>query len=474
MYDLIINDNQLLLPDNRLITLNSQQYEGIKLIRGWLNSRDKFFTLAGYAGSGKTTCLKKILDEIRMSVVISAPTHKAKKIAMKTTGQDGETLQSLLGLRPDVSLDGFNPNYPTFDIMSIPLLGNYSLVIIDEASMINSELFNLIETISRRTDSKILFIGDPAQIPPVNEAESAVFANTSIKSHWLTKIERQNESNPLCVIYDTLRNNLTKIDNIFDRKTNMNNNGEGVYFTSDKYEFRKRLLKEFSSDEYKENIDHAKLIAWQNETVQYSNKIIRDHIIGQNCDVVEIGDILMGYKSVADSKRMYNVIENSADYKIIGKSDRIKSELDLFGYKINVKENNDPTGYVTELFIVDTNDEKNMYLFGQYHDFYRDMAKKNKKLWNKYFDFRRENMILRNIDKYDNVNERVNDIITKDLDYAYAITGHKAQGSTYTHVFILEDDINTNRSIKERNQLLYTSLTRPTTSATILSSKAIA
>lgn len=473
MYDLFTNDNQVFLPDNRLITFNDQQYEGINRIRKWLKGTDKFFTLAGYAGSGKTTCLKKILDEIRMSVVVSAPTHKAKKIAMKTTGQEGETLQSLLGLRPDVNLDEFNPNFPTFDIMSMPLINNYGLVIIDEASMINLELFNLIETISRRTNSKILFIGDPAQIPPVNEAESAVFVNESIESHWLTKIERQTESNPLCYIYDRLRNNLTMMDNIYERRTNMNSDGEGVYYTDNKLDFRNKLLAEFSSDTYKKNMDHVKLIAWRNETVQYSNKFIRDYIIGENSDIVEVGDILMGYRSIPDPKLKLNIIENSSDYRITWKSKRQQNELDIYGYVIRIEENSDIFSDFTDIFIVDTKDEKNMYLYAQYHDFYRDLAKRNKKMWNIYFTFRRKNMILCNIDKYIDGTNRGTDTITKDLDYAYAITGHKSQGSTYTHVFILEDDINTNRCIKERNQLLYTSLTRPTTSATILSSKTV-
>ena len=61
------------------------------------------------------------------------------------------------------------------------------------------------------------------------------------------------------------------------------------------------------------------------------------------------------------------------------------------------------------------------------------------------------------------------EVIMKDLDYGYAITGHKSQGSTYKHVMILEDDINLNHKIKERNQIKYVALTRPTTTATMLS-----
>jgi exodeoxyribonuclease-5 len=60
------------------------------------------------------------------------------------------------------------------------------------------------------------------------------------------------------------------------------------------------------------------------------------------------------------------------------------------------------------------------------------------------------------------------EIIVKDMDYGMAITAHKAQGSTYSHVFVMENDMDMNWRVKERNQLKYTSLTRPTTSAVVL------
>jgi len=52
-------DNQLLLPNGKLITFNDEQYNGINKIRAWLKSDKTFFTLSGYAGTGKSTCIKK-------------------------------------------------------------------------------------------------------------------------------------------------------------------------------------------------------------------------------------------------------------------------------------------------------------------------------------------------------------------------------------------------------------------------------
>ena len=60
------------------------------------------------------------------------------------------------------------------------------------------------------------------------------------------------------------------------------------------------------------------------------------------------------------------------------------------------------------------------------------------------------------------------EVIVKDMDYGFANTVHKAQGSTYNHVFILEYDINKNWNVKERNQIKYVAYTRPEMKAIVL------
>ena len=120
-----IKDNQLVTLTGKLITFNEEQYDAIKKIRDWLKNGQTFFTLAGYAGTGKSTCIKKILDEYHGDIVVSAPTHKAKKVIMNMTDIEGQTLHSLLGLRPDVDLDNFNPNNPEFNPIAEPKIFDY-------------------------------------------------------------------------------------------------------------------------------------------------------------------------------------------------------------------------------------------------------------------------------------------------------------------------------------------------------------
>jgi exodeoxyribonuclease-5 len=467
-------DNQLLLTSGKLITFNEEQYEGIKKIRVWLKADGKiFFTLAGYAGTGKSTCIKKILDDYGYGVVVSAPTHKAKKVIMNTTGEEGQTLHALLGLRPDVDLDNFNPNDPKFNPIAQAKITDYNFVIIDEASMINLELFELILEKTRTTRVKVLFMGDPAQIPPIGEKESVVFTQTDIDIHWLTKIERQNDTNPLAFVYDALRNNLDRHDGGFERRTNVNHLGEGITFTINKSEFRNAVIQKYMSEEFKIDCDFVKLIAWKNDTIMASNQVIRNILFGKKTDIVEVGDILMGYRSVSGARNRYNIIENSADYRIVEKSELRINSSGIKGFVVKIREDLAKKKYkFQEVFIIDANEFDNLHRYAEMHDFFRDMGKSNKKLWDKYYEFRRNNLLMKTIDVHrDGQARNREDVINKDLDYGFAITCHKAQGSTYQHVMVMENDINCNWVTKEKNQIKYVALTRPAISATVLTTK---
>jgi len=466
-----MNENQLELPNGKIITLNDEQFEGLRKIELWLKSRDTFTTLAGFAGTGKSTVVKKSLDGFRRRIAVSACTHKAKKVIINTTGQEGTTLHALLGLRPDLDLDSFNPNDPKFSPIAKPKLDNFDFIVIDEASMVNEGLFELLKFTAEGLRTKILFMGDPAQIPPIGEKESVVFYDKDINIHWLTKVERQIDGNPLLPVYDKLRNNLTLINGGYEKITNINENGEGIIFLNNKMDFRKAVINKFASEDYKKDFDYTKLIAWQNNTVMASNKTIRASLFGKVALCVEVGDVLMGYRSISAKRSYYNIIENSADYLITKRGECEENEYGIWGFRACLRENLGRGQFnYRDVFIIDSYDENNLHYYAEMHDFFKERGKLNKKHWEQYYDYRRENMVMVTIKEYRNGTKRPDsEVIMKDLDYGYAITGHKSQGSTYKHVMILEDDINLNHKIKERNQIKYVALTRPTTTATMLS-----
>lgn len=470
-----ISNNQLLLPDGKIITFNDQQFEGINKIKKWLSERNKpFFTLTGPAGSGKTSILKKILNKFEGGVVVSAPTHKAVGVIKKMTNCRSATLHSLLGLRMDVHLENFNPNQPIFNPIALPKINDYNFCIVDEASMVNKDLFNLIKEKIENSKTKVLFVGDSCQIPPVGEAESAVFNEPSIEKHYLTKVERQQDTNPILFVADMVRNNINGINNNdFERKTEINENGEGVLFTTNKKQFRELMLENFKSDEFSKDVNFCRGIAWKNNTIMLSNKIIRTNIFGKESDIIEINDILMGYRTITNENQSQIIIQNSADYKVIEKSDIIENGYGILGYNVTLIEILDRGEYnYKNVFIVNANDHQNLHLYGQMHDFFKEIAFADKKQWKKYYEFRRNNILMKNIDKYQNNQPRPSkEIIVKDIDYGFFLTAHKVQGSTYKHVGIILSDLEDNWLLKERNQLFYTSLTRPVLTATILSNR---
>ena len=314
-------------------------------------------------------------------------------------------------------------------------------------------------------------MSDPAQIPPIHEKESVVFLNDSgvIDKHHLTQIMRQEDGNPLAIVYDDLRNNLTDLYGGIERKSVINSKGEGVIFTKKNKEFREKLKEVFITPEYRNDPEYGKLIAWRNVTVMESNKLIREFMFGKDAPMLVVNDVLMAYRSVRDARQFFNIIDNSGDYRVMNVSDKEKNEYEMWGYKVTLRETlfNGKYRY-QKVFILDHFDHANLHHYAEMHDFLRDMGKLNKSKWKDYYTFRRNNLIMTTINEYvDGSTRHYGEVIAKDLDYGYAITGHKAQGSTYEHVMVLENDIDLNPKIKEKNQIKYVALTRPSKTATI-------
>ncbi len=294
----------LYLANGTKINLNSQQLEAITHIKQFLKSTSKIFVLSGHAGTGKTTVIKKILDNYGAKAVVSAPTNKALQVISQTAMFDGVTIHSLLGLQPDVSLDDFNPNEPQFGQVKPSTIQDYNLIVIDEASMINDALFDLIQSeIDRLVKVKIIFMGDKVfGLPPIAQESSKVFHYDTIYLRELTTLVRQAEHNPLIASYNSLRDNIDNEEFQLDFTTNVNSQGEGVVGLESKEEFRSKLIELFASKDYKEDINHAKLIAWRNKTVNQSNIIIRDIVFGEAKKIVLKGDILTGYRTVKGTR----------------------------------------------------------------------------------------------------------------------------------------------------------------------------
>jgi exodeoxyribonuclease-5 len=450
--------------NGKIIELNQDQENALEAIKNWYNGKGMFFTLSGPAGSGKTTIVKEAIANFRKPLRISAPTHKACKVVAKSTGLFSVTIQALCGLRPDTKID--NVNQKAFVQKAEPMIRNYNIVIIDEASMLGKSILTLIMELALEHNTKVLFMGDIYQLPPVKEKVSSVFTHPDIEVFQLTKVERQQDSNPLMKVFDGIRSDIESKFDKFEHVTDLNLKGEGIEYFIEGQEFFKTVMETFKSEDYRLNPNHAKVLAWRNETVKAWNGYIRQQIYGQNAEPVMLNEVLMSYTHVYDEALRMTLIINSAEYKVTSLEktfihiDGVKIEI----YRVLMQDIDDPIAIKVPMNIVVPEMSNYNAFVSKWHPL-KEMAIRSNK-WHGYNSFKHKFMLLEDLRDADG-----NLLVKKDFDYAYALTVHKSQGSTYTNVFVHENDLDNNRVSQERNQLKYVALSRPTTKAVVLSDK---
>ena len=410
--------NQLLLPSGILITLNYQQVEAIEKIREWLKSTESMFVLEGFAGTGKSCSIKKLLDSTKLDVTVSAPTHKALKVISRFTGKTGRTLQALLGFSPNVNVDNFDINNIQFDPLGKEEISLYDLIIIDEASMINADLFAYLERVTKRTKVKIIFLGDKRQIPPVGEKLSPVFS-AKISRFTLTKIERQNDGNPLLLLNDKLRDSVETLEDI-EIETILNYKDEGTEALSFE-EFKKKLNFTFNSEEYLKDPLYAKMLTWTNVSVKQWNSAIRQMRFPGIIDPLVVGDVLMSYANIGRTPLGEAMIKNSEDY-LVTYVESFTSNFGVPGYIIGLKEIDSIN--VFQIFVVEPT-LQGEWLYLKTHDkilqkalSYQPGKLRSKVFSQEYFPFKESHTLMRDC--------QTGSKKTKDIDYGYAVSIHKS------------------------------------------------
>lgn len=168
------------------ITLTEEQSQAVNMIDDWMKDPDlEEFRLGGYAGTGKTTVIRYILDQLRREygIKVCAFTGKAVNVLQRKKIR-AQTMHSLMY---NVDVDK-KTNAVTFRKKSF-LDDEPDLIIVDEASMISSELYTHLRSFRK----KLLFVGDPGQLEPVGDNPDLMRATDFV----LSKIHRQAEKSPI-------------------------------------------------------------------------------------------------------------------------------------------------------------------------------------------------------------------------------------------------------------------------------------
>lgn len=440
--------------------LNDQQKSALKELEAFVNGDDTSITLSGYAGTGKTTIMgifnEYLKRRIQADIIFSAPTHRANAVTrQKTPNAKVVTLQSLLGLRPDFDIteDVFDLHKLKFEQVADVKIEAASIVIVDEASMIQDSLYDfLLEQIAAK-GAQIIFMGDKGQLRPVKANNiSKVFRNDGAQLQ-LTKVERTGD-NPILKESTRVRNGEG-----FSYETDIAPNGQGVEYSSDKTRIREFVRT--SLKEMKDSQDplYFRVLAATNASVDAYNSAIRQILYGRRPAQLYEGELVMGYSNREyDSLRKKYKLMNSGDYVVrkvepttihieLAYPDK-KENINMEGYKVTLKDAIDTSASSFTIDVVSNFEtDENIIKVQEYIQTLWSMRKQLLASGN-------PTAARSVIEKINNIQNRIHTMrdikdangrlkLRKSFDYGYAHTIHKSQGGTYSKVLINDSSINT-------------------------------
>lgn len=465
---------------NLPFSLNDQQKSALYELEKFIEDYGTEITLSGYAGTGKSTIIgifSKWLDHRigRGNIVYTAPTHRANIITKQNNpNANVYTLSALFGFTPDTDIA---MEQGSLDLRELEFRSKNQvkyepgqLIIIDEASMVQDGLYEYIQKIVAKDGVSVIYVGDSAQLRPVKSDHiSKVFTSDGVPQITLTKVERTGD-NPILKEATRLRQGEG-----LSYQTDINDKGQGVLYTSDDAVIDENLKQIVTSEEFNADPLHFRVLTATNAAVSAYNSKIRSLRYGKFAKPFVKGDIIMGYSNKLrkpdGSYKLVNsgdyVIQNITDTTVKFKTD--KGDIEFKAFKLSIR----PTGSTImddfQITVIDKNEpDSKLFEIVEYKDRLWRMAKEAKqdKQISKYRDLVQ---MAFNIDNELNITKNLEDNqgrlkIRKAIDYGYAQTVWKSQGSTYSKVLILSNEIDTFGYGKDvmqlRNELRYVAVSR--------------
>ena len=419
--------------------LTEAQQEALTKLKSFLRSNGSFFRLSGYAGTGKSFLICHLiewLDSLDFEFVVAAPTNKAAKSLMQVAmsidiNLEVKTVAQLLGQQPEINEE---TGLEEFTSAGEAEFDDYDVMIIDEFSMINRSNFEeIINAIASTINTKVIFVGDEAQLPPVKEQQPMVAISEHIDD-MATLNEVVRYEGEIAVVAEKIRSNEQYSRVIYPFQSS----GDRTIVCQPRKQWLETLTQHFKSDNYKSNADYARLLVWRNKTAASANRFVRSRLWGKDAPVFVPGDRLIARKPLfrprpgQKGKNRWGVlINNSEECSVIEQPTIKQLSYDKVAYQYRSVPVMTDTGFKVNLSVLT---EKGEQLRNEQIKSYVE-----KKQWNKYFDLSRT---------FD------------DVTYAYSLTVHKAQGSSIDYVFLDTEDM---QGCPDLQKMLYTALTRAKT-----------
>ena len=341
------------------------------------------------AGGGKTTVINGVIDMFKpkYTVAMCSLSAKAAQRMVEVTGSEAQTIHRLLGYK------GFGFTFN--EINPLP----YDVIVLDEASMVNAELFlDLIKAI--KNGSKLVLVFDDAQLPPigVGNIASDLLKSTNIKINKFTKVHRQASKSGILVDANKVRQGISPVETPKSKIVHGELKDMYYLFRNDREMINDLAIKAYLEAIDKVGIDNVTIITPRkkdcvNSTREINNKI-QDLLIGNDVPFVNKGK----YKIKLGAK----VIQRVNDYE----KDVVNGEI----------------GYIDKIY-------------------------KDKEVDEIFFNIK--------FNENKTITYHKDEVVSIDL--AYALTVHSSQGSEWDVVIVVIDN---SHYILLDNCLLYTAITR--------------
>lgn len=450
-----------------------QQQAFDKMLDFVRNSGSRVFILRGYAGTGKTTMVKLLIDELNARNIrfrLLASTGRAAKILNDKTSNETSTIHGLIYKFKDLNsnleeivnnrdvtgVDSKGQLFLNFDL--VPAITQESFCyIIDESSMISDCEDKLItqakfgsgrllkDLLEYNTNGKFIFIGDPCQLPPVTQSISPALSAEYLKEEFsiiaqefeLTEIMRQAEDNDIALSSKRMRN-LYHNPQPFKWAKFPLKGYRNIHIVSS----QAKLIQMYVDDVKDNGFAAASLLCFSNAQSNTLTSIIRPHF-GKHTNQLQPGDLLL----VTQNNLISGLL--NGDIVIIRECMIRETRAGLTFLKVSVKELSSERVY--EQFLIEEILYNNMTNLTQeqQRELFIDFYIRMKEIGIKQDDPRFEDSMRK--DPYLNALRAV---------YGYALTCHKAQGGEWDRVYL---DIPRNLpSVKKPYvyQWMYTAMTR--------------
>ncbi len=430
-----------------MIQLNEGQTEAVEKMVDFLkgNSDLPFFTLSGAGGTGKTVSIKYAIQQAQVPHVLTSGAtiaHAAKNVLESSLPPRIHcyTVAQWLGMRMNYELDGTISFKP--DTRASKALNMYRYAILDEASMINDDLYDSIMAAVVANNIKLIVVGDVYQLPPVGQEHDSKFFN-KIDAMLTESMRFTGYITDLSEVYRDAIKSLNAgyliSKNVLNERTNRTDKWDNLSDTGYKFKNNIHEVLDQAASEIKSNpnnINYSRILAFKNNSVNIINTNIRDRIYGKDRAQFEHNEILIsnGGYAYKNTPILYN-----------GKLFNVEDTKEIIGpYEVpclSIKFKNFKPMHDVVIPVVDEN--RGLDKWTKIRDKLLDNAKRDPRQWIYYYKF------IESFAKF---------------DYAYAVNLYKSQGQTLKNVYVLEGEVMDVRplTLKQKFQALYVAMTRAT------------